>query len=555
MSNETKEEKEATPSLPTPAPQMSSVADLERRLQILDTTDAPTAPAPAPIAVAPVVEKKPAAVPAKPASGKSALLARIQAAKEKSLQAQAKPPPTPAAPVDILSGFDAPAKASDPPPAYDTNFLPPPPPPQATAANPNLLDMLPPPAYDASAITSQAPMSFPAPPPINAMAPPPPLENVLPPPPAFPSAPVASAPMFEDLMGGHTAAMPPPPSNLMDMQAVPPPPMEAPAVMAPPGIDEDILAALDPAERDAILEEQRKIMEQIEKEKSNDKASSAAARAMAFDQRSSAAVARVAGEYDSSSRPAARPQKAAASAANRSYASSSGGGRTVDLGAGEVVPLHGQERTQKAIEEGNALIVQCMNCQNWMQVTKDATLMFCPQCNTVSPVVMESAATAGDMEAAAQLSADQQLAEKLQAEEYARAGGNKKTKKKEAKLEKGQAVQQSWMDWMLGAPAEAPPPKQGSAEIRPRGLVAASTGEEGYGGGGGGGSYGGQGSGGGGSGGARVAQSKGMFACVADAVGTAATTMYAINQDDEGNVHGVDASGLLAMPNVSRQQG
>jgi len=295
-------------------------------------------------------------------------------------------------------------------------------------------------------------------------------------------------------------------------------------------------------------------MEQIEKEKVNDKASSAAARAMAFDQRSGAAVAKVAGEYDSA--PRAKKSSNSAKPSKASYS-----GTTVDLGHGETVPLHGKEKTQQAIQEGNALIVQCLNCQNWMQVTKDATLMFCPTCQVVSPVLADEAATSEDMEAAAQLSADAQLAEKLQAEEYARAGGGAaKTKtsasssnnKKTAKLEKGQAVEQSWYDWFMGSSTEEstkpPPPARGSAEIRPRGLVAASTGEESY----GRGSYDeSERLVGGGGGGARMAESKGMFACVADAVGTAVNSLA---QDEEGNVHGVDASGLLAMPNVSRQR-
>merc|ERR1711865_827494 len=102
----------------------------------------------------------------------------------------------------------------------------------------------------------------------------------------IPSAPAATAPMFEDLLGGrHTQQQNHPPPL--------PPPMEA--VEQPPtalDIDESILNALEPAEREAFLEEQRKIMEQIEK--SNNKASDAAVRAMAFDQRSSNAVANVA---------------------------------------------------------------------------------------------------------------------------------------------------------------------------------------------------------------------------------------------------------------------
>merc|ERR1740117_2486210 len=86
-----------------------------------------------------------------------------------------------------------------------------------------------------------------------------------------------------------------------------PPPMEAseqqqqqqPAEL---DIDESILNALEPAEREAFLEEQRQILVQIEKEKSNNETSGAAARAMAFDQRSSNAVANVAASYEGGGR-------------------------------------------------------------------------------------------------------------------------------------------------------------------------------------------------------------------------------------------------------------
>jgi hypothetical protein len=59
-----------------------------------------------------------------------------------------------------------------------------------------------------------------------------------------------------------------------------------------------------------------------------------------------------------------------------------------------------------------------------------------------------------------------------------------------------------------------------------------------------------------GGGGARVAEQKSLFACVADSVSEAAQQMTAIAlpSDEEGNVHGVDSSSLLAMPNVSRQR-
>lgn len=60
----------------------------------------------------------------------------------------------------------------------------------------------------------------------------------------------------------------------------------------------------------------------------------------------------------------------------------------IDLGSGEKVTLHDQGHTRKAIAEGTALAVQCASCQKWMQVTAVATLMFCPVCQTVSPVVV-----------------------------------------------------------------------------------------------------------------------------------------------------------------------
>ena len=81
MSNQTTENKEETaaaPAFSTPTPQLSSVADLERRLQILDTADQAPPAAPAPAPVAPPSELKPAPKPAAP-SGKSALLVRVVA--------------------------------------------------------------------------------------------------------------------------------------------------------------------------------------------------------------------------------------------------------------------------------------------------------------------------------------------------------------------------------------------------------------------------------------------------------------------------------------------
>jgi hypothetical protein len=194
-----------------------------------------------------------------------------------------------------------------------------------------------------------------------------------------------------------------------------------------------------------------------------------------------------------------------------------------------------------------------------MQVTQDAEVMFCPICQTVCHVEKKGAARASNMEAAAQLAADAELAEKLQKEEYARAqggGGSSSTRRRQNRTPApapAASSQQSWYDWLTGAPAPAPTPARGSAEIRPqRGLVAATTGEE----------FAGrsrsfdESEGLMGGGGARVAQQKSMFACVTDSIADAANQMtgLTLSEDQEGNVHGVDGSSLLAMPDVSRRR-
>lgn len=91
--------------------------------------------------------------------------------------------------------------------------------------------------------------------------------------------------------------------------------------------------------------------------------------------------------------------------------------RTVEIGPNRKVALHGQDRTKAAIADGTAVLVQCLNCQNWMQVTPSATLMFCPVCQVVSPVEHQS--TVKTTEEAMRLSLDRKMAEKIQNEEWA----------------------------------------------------------------------------------------------------------------------------------------
>ena len=138
-----------------------------------------------------------------------------------------------------------------------------------------------------------------------------------------------------------------------------------------------------------MIEEQRAIMEQIQKQAGQNAASEAAVRADAFEQRSNIAAA------------------AATGAETQSL-----DGRRVNIGGGKKVALHGQEKTHEAIKNGTAILVQCLNCMSWMQVTGSATLMFCPICNVVSQVVAQK--TASTKEEAKQIDIDRIMAEELQ---------------------------------------------------------------------------------------------------------------------------------------------
>jgi len=58
------------------------------------------------------------------------------------------------------------------------------------------------------------------------------------------------------------------------------------------------------------------------------------------------------------------------------------------LKTGHLVPLHGPEVTRQAIAEGQAATIQCPQCLSWLQIKQDATLMFCPCCSRLSPVII-----------------------------------------------------------------------------------------------------------------------------------------------------------------------
>lgn len=492
------------------------VEDLERRLAMLGTVTTPKEPVTeevkrddSPPAFA-VPESKPAEIK----GGKNALLARIMAAQEKAKTAAKKPEPEPAPPTDLLD--DA------PPPAFDETLLPPPKEEEA-----------PPPPFEAIEQQVDPPPSF------ETIEEPPIYEEM-----KDTAPPAPMAPAYEDLLDHeqqnsveHIQPMPAPTSTMEE------------EIMGMEGLSEE--------ERNALIEEQRQIMAQIEQEKQANAQAIANAQADAFDQRSANAVAQVAS--DSGPTRAVMPPSDSAET------------RTVDLGGGQHVALHGQERTRAAIANGTAILVQCIHCQNWMQVTDTATLMFCPVCSVVSPVEKQNAVLT--KEEAMQMTADRRMAEQLQKEEYA---------------DDEEEEEESWWDsvtsmFTFRAPSAAPAaqrqPQQlastgrgemgvslppGSIPDRGSGLVAAQTGNEtetitfsnsfeereglllnndsrmpk-----------------------ARVAERQPLFSCVVDSVSTAASSMAGalttttLSEDEEGNVHGVDSSSLLAVTRAGRGVG
>ena len=62
---------------------------------------------------------------------------------------------------------------------------------------------------------------------------------------------------------------------------------------------------------------------------------------------------------------------------------------------GQNVTLYSQDLTKKAVEEGTAHLVKCLSCNGWMQVIKSATLVFCPNCQVISPVSADNSKALG----------------------------------------------------------------------------------------------------------------------------------------------------------------
>ena len=462
------------------------------------------------------------------------------AAQERAKQAQQQhaastAPPAAAPPIDLLSGDELPPPPSieqvplpQPPPAFDESLLPP----AAAAAAASDQQEPPPPAFDDSLLPPQTQQT--APPPSAAAA----WNVAAPPAPSAPDFDLLAAYEQETTTSNHNN------NNSTQQQ-------QSSHDVSGGGIDESAIEAimgmegLSEAEKKALIEEQVKILASIQASKAgNNQTAAAHSAADAFEQRS------------------------------------------LNAAVGANVHVHGSsERTHESIQDGTALLVQCQSCQNWMNVTGQATLMLCPVCQTVSAIKDETKALTA--EEAAQLEADMKLAQELQQEEYTaadRAERRQRQQQQEAARQKAAAgastsTASSWMEWLGlssgGSSSTSSPQRPTNFEqgvlvrgqvgvSRPPGAgVSATTGQEGRSSTGIGATT---------SGGsydeedaallndrrrpaaARVAESQPLFSCVADSITSVASSMQvALHGDAEGNVHGVDSSSLLAMPNVGRK--
>jgi len=172
---------------------------------------------------------------------------------------------------------------------------------------------------------------------------------------------------------------------------------------------------LSAEEKLKLIEEQRIIYDRIWHESQLNDAAIAAAQADTFDERVNVSMSGPAALSTQS-----LPEHSSSSALNASSREHSSAldvkaPTMVDIGGGKKVSLYGTERTLDAIKEGTAILVQCISCNEWMQVTSSATLMYCPKCNVVSEVVRQEAVKT--KEEAIRLTLDRKMASEMQERE------------------------------------------------------------------------------------------------------------------------------------------
>ena len=416
------------------------------------------------------------------------------------------------------------------------DFKPPPLPPPQFAAPPQL----------------NAPPAFAAPPPTMQFNAPPPTSTMMPPPPSFAifeqqqmklSQPPPPPPAFDfvenNLLGmpGVQASAPPPPAveeSLLDGFAgvtpmAPPPsyPVEQQVTTEEADVFEFDMDGnpLSAEDRRKMMEEQRAIMEQIQKQANENKASEAAVKANAFE-------SRMMGNHGVS-----------VPSTTTSTTISPGVSTDIDVSSIGAAEIEEQRRILEEIEK------------------QKRNLPY------QSPHTMSSNANAeiaaAIAEEARQMEEDRKLAEMLQNEENAAASESGERSSRAGT--QTQAEDGSWWDTIMtgmGASGTTEESGKRSSEIdisRPPGssrtLHAASTGTEDE--------YEREGllSGNGSSGprAATVAESKPLFSCVVDSVSNAASAAAAgvstMTYGEEEEVHGVDTTSFLAIPKVGDDRG
>jgi len=321
------------------------------------------------------------------------------------------------------------------------------------------------------------------------------------------------------------------------------------------------LEGLSEEDKMKMMEEQRKIMEEIKQNTVENTASVVAARAQAFDLRSNvnaAAAATISNESASSTKVTC------GLSLDQNSDRQSSEERTVDIGSGQKVALFGEGRTRDAIKDGTAVLVECPNCQNWMQVAATATLMYCPLCSTVSPVMEQGEIMT--KEELTQIENDRKLAERLQNIESAQGQSSEESQHELYQIADSDEKNKSWWDSISEAFIPSTTNNNEHAEknhaavsvSRPPGcsLHGVNTGmgltaEENV-----------DGSNfeqerllghpNRNSGTFRVAERKPLFSCVVDGISNTAnvlgTTLGSNVDEDSNSVHGIDTTSLLAVP-------
>lgn len=122
-----------------------------------------------------------------------------------------------------------------------------------------------------------------------------------------------------------------------------------------------ILDALDPSERASFLEEQNKILENIERQTSEERASAQKAwNMMALE--NDAALAKKLQEQERK-----RLQQ-----------------RLHNSVKEQRVVIKGSRQTERAIQDGSSIIVECLRCQKAMHVPQAIQVMYCPICKDIT---------------------------------------------------------------------------------------------------------------------------------------------------------------------------